>query len=92
MRLCALNNIEAKTTGTEAHSSLGLGERYHDPLRNTFRKMKVSYPDTPDDYLLFVAVKAMNDTLGLLIILPDIPRKEIKGLLDRGTFTGILRE
>jgi len=64
MRLCALNNIEAKTTGTEAHSSLGLGERYHDPLRNTFRKMKVSYPDTPDDYLLFVAVKAMNDTLG----------------------------
>lgn len=56
------NNV-AEQTGTEAHNSLRVGERYHDPLRNALRKMKISYPFVGDDYLLAFAVKAMNATL-----------------------------
>ena len=32
-----LQDVEVERTGIEAHSSLGVGERYHQPLRNTFR-------------------------------------------------------
>lgn len=64
IRVAAMNNVEASSTGVEAHSSLGLGERYHEPLRSTFRKMRIQYPNAEDDMLLSFAVKAMNDTLG----------------------------
>ena len=31
VNIAALNNVEVWTSGIEAHSSLGLGERYHEP-------------------------------------------------------------
>lgn len=55
--------MKVSLTVTEAHSSLGLGERYQEPLRITFRKMTISHPNETDEYLLAFAVKAMNDTL-----------------------------
>lgn len=46
------------------HSSLGAGERYHQPLRATFRKIRLACPKVCKEFLLIMAVKAMNDTLG----------------------------
>eukprot|EP00171_Calliarthron_tuberculosum_P022911 IDg22911t1 len=58
------SNVQVETTGIEAHNSLGLGERYHQPLRNTFRKLRIEYPTAPKELLLKLSVKSMNDTLG----------------------------
>lgn len=58
-------NIDVARSGIEAHSSLGIGERYHQPLRNTYRKAKLSMAShIPDSSILAMCVKAMNDTLG----------------------------
>lgn len=40
----ALSNRQVKETGVEAHSSLELGEIYHQPLQNTYRKIMHLYP------------------------------------------------
>ncbi len=41
----ALSRVEVQHTGTEAHSSLGLGERYNEPRRTTYRRLKTAAPD-----------------------------------------------
>lgn len=38
------SNVMVERTGIEAHSSLGLVERYHQPLRNTYRKIIADHP------------------------------------------------
>ena len=58
-------NVELETTGKEANSSLGIGERCHQPLRNTYRKLIHTYPSADRNLLLAFAVKVMSDTLGL---------------------------
>ncbi len=58
------SNVGLERTGVEPHSSLGMGERYHQPLRNTFRKLELMYPSQDKSLLLQCAVKGMNDTLG----------------------------
>ena len=63
-------NFDLQTTGIEAHSILGIGERYHQPLRNTFRKLFDAYPSQDKTLLLQCAVKGMNDTLGPEGIVP----------------------
>jgi len=40
INIVGLHNVEFEGTGIEAHSSLGIGERYHQPLRNTYRKLQ----------------------------------------------------
>lgn len=62
--LARLANVEVNRTGIEAHASLGLAERYREPLRSTFRKIEVSWPGVDKGLALAFAVKAMNDTLG----------------------------
>ena len=44
--LGAQANISVGSTGVEAHSSLGLVERYHQPLRQTFRKIMAAHHRT----------------------------------------------
>lgn len=67
-----IHNVELQATGTEAHSSLGLGERYHQPLHNTYRKLTMDYPKEDADLLLQFAVKGMNYTLGSEGIVPSV--------------------
>ena len=62
--LAALGNVEVERTGVEAHSSLGLGERYHQPLRPTYRKIMAQHPSTEPKLALACSVKAMNDIIG----------------------------
>lgn len=53
-----------KQTGVEAHSSLNIGERLHQTLRQAFRKLRLDHPKIGIRLLLSVAVKALNDTIG----------------------------
>ena len=62
--IVAASNVFVERTAVEAHSSLGMGERYHQPLRQTYRKIKTDHPQSDKDLALAMAVKAMNDTLG----------------------------
>lgn len=63
-QLADTNGVKLRLSGIEAHSSLGIGERYHEPLRRIYRKIRYTHPTVSPLYLLKVAVKAMNDTMG----------------------------
>lgn len=52
-------------SGIESHNTIGIEERYHQPLRNTFGKLKFAYQNVSDTTLLALSVKAFNDTIGL---------------------------
>lgn len=56
--------ISLQLSGVESHNSLRSGERYHDPLRRIFRKIKFDAPSVEDDDALRLAFNAMNNTLG----------------------------
>ena len=62
--LTALHEVNLEKSGIQSHNSIGVGERYHKPLRDTFRKLKIGHPKMQRQLLLALAVKAMNDTLG----------------------------
>lgn len=69
--LCRVGGVEVQRTGVEAHSSLNIGERYHEPLRKTFRKLMSAYPKADKHLTLSLSVKAMNDTLGPAGVVPS---------------------
>ena len=70
--VAALLDIKVDSTGIEAHSSLGIGEPYHQHLRQTFRKIMADHKKTDRDLALALAVKAMNDTLGPEGLVPSV--------------------
>lgn len=63
-KLADVHDINVEKTGTEAHHSLEIVERYHKPLRDTYRRLKIDHPSMQRQLLLSLKVKAMNDTLG----------------------------
>ena len=65
------SGVEVNRPGIESHNALGIGERYHHPLRNTFRKLDMIYPNVSDTTLLALSVKALNETLGPEGIVPS---------------------
>lgn len=56
--------MEVTCTVVEAHSSLGLFKRHHQPLHSTFLSIMKSRPDIEKAFALSISFKAMNDTLG----------------------------
>ena len=60
----AVSGVQVKRTGTEAHWSLNFGERYHEPLRTTYRKLQISFPKMAPTLILYLSVKATNDNIG----------------------------
>lgn len=72
--------IILRTTGVESHNSLGLGERYHSPLRQIYLKIRTSEPTISPALALRLAVKTMNDTIGpnglvhTLLVFGTLPR------------------
>ncbi len=56
--------MQIKKSGIQSHNSLGVGERYHQALRDTYGKLKFDHPSLQRQVLLALAVKAINDTLG----------------------------
>jgi hypothetical protein len=77
---CAVHEIELRSTGTESHSSLGAGERYHDPLRRVYQKLSLENRYVPRESLLQASVYAMSSTMGpeglipALLVFGMIPR------------------
>ena len=61
---CDLNGIEIVPTGTESHNSLGAGEAYHAYLRRTYNKIYKDYRNVPEEVLLALSIKAINDCTG----------------------------
>lgn len=53
----SLCNVDLSQTGFEAHSSLGISERYHQPLRTTFQKLRLAHPTISRETLLSMSVK-----------------------------------
>ena len=70
--LAKASDVKVVRTGIESHSSVGIGKRYHAPLRSTFRKLKLEYANVSPCLLLSVAVFAMNNTLGPEGVVPSV--------------------
>lgn len=64
-------DVEVTQTGIVAHASLVVGERFHNQLRPIFRKIKGFRQGVNKEFALELSVKAMNDTLGLEILVPS---------------------
>lgn len=56
--------IKIETSVVEVHNSLGLRERYHEPLRRVFKKIEDKNPEMKREMYLRLAIKAFNDTTG----------------------------
>lgn len=69
--LAVLHDEHLEKNGTETSHALGIGEQYHRPLRDPFRKLNIDYPKMQPQLLLSLFVKTMNDTLGLECIVPS---------------------
>lgn len=63
-QLTDIQGNQRRLSGIGAHSSLGIGERYHEPIRRIYRKIQLGHPRVPPGYILCVASKAINDTIG----------------------------
>ena len=63
--IVTLHQVKLDKSGLQAHNSLGIGERYHKPLRDKYRKLKIDQPKMQIQLLLALSFKAMNDTLVL---------------------------
>ena len=40
LEICYIYDVEWQRYGTQHHSEPGIGERYHEPIRRTFRKLE----------------------------------------------------
>ena len=61
--LAKMHDLNLQKTPVESHNSLGTRERYHKPLRDTYRNLKIGYPKMQCQLLLALSVRAMNDIL-----------------------------
>lgn len=59
-------------SGVESHNSIGLGERYHAPLRRIFKKVRYDAPKFNPHLALRLAQNVMNDTVGAKGIVPSL--------------------
>jgi hypothetical protein len=64
--------IELVLSGVESHNSIGLGERYHGPLRRIYQKVRFDFQDLQTDVALRISVKAMNDTMNYDGLVPSL--------------------
>ncbi len=57
-------SIEVKTIPVEAHHSIGMVERYHEPLRRVYSIFVAEIPDIDPESALQMSFKALNDSAG----------------------------
>lgn len=86
MRLAGENGVVLKFSGVQHHNGIGIGERYHAPLRNIYRKIEIEYTNMAPTLILKTAIKAMNDTIGPEGLVPSLLRF---GVLPRYTPAGL---
>jgi hypothetical protein len=66
--------IEVKEVLVESHNSVGLVERYHTPLHYAYKILKdeLNNEQINKDIILQMAVKAVNDLVGLNGLIPTL--------------------
>ena len=64
--------VAVQVVPVESSNSMGVGERYHDPLRRIYRKIEMEHPRHPKEIILALANKAMNDTMGPEGLVPSL--------------------
>jgi hypothetical protein len=75
---------DTKCVPVEAHHSIGMVERYHAPLRRAYEIIRKELPNTPKQFVLQMALKAVNDTAGPGALVPTLlaygayPRMSLK--------------
>ena len=67
-----LHGIDVDISGVESHNSIGVGERYHDPLRQVFDKIMADHTNLDPEIAFRLAVKAINDTMGPEGVVPSL--------------------
>lgn len=61
LRLAADNMAKIEHTRVEGHYSLGLCERYHEPISSVYKNLKCALAKMPRDIALSLSVKTLND-------------------------------
>jgi hypothetical protein len=85
--IVSISGVKLELSPIESHNSLSVGERYHDPLRRIYRKVRHDFPKITEHLALSLANKAMNGTVspeGLaptLVVFGIIPRLSADGSL-----------
>nr|AHF58602.1 polyprotein [Chondrus crispus] len=64
--------VVVEISPVENSNALGAGERYHDPLRRIYLKVKHDHPGYTKELILSISNKAMNDTCGPEGLVPTI--------------------
>ena len=64
--------IELTSYGVESHKFLGVGERYHHPLRRVFKFLRSRHPNMDPEVLLRYTFKGINDPMGLEGLVPSL--------------------
>jgi hypothetical protein len=70
--LAAEMNISCSPVPVESAHSMGIGERYHGPVRRIFERLRIAHPSVDKDLVLDIAVKACNDTIGVDGLVPTL--------------------
>lgn len=58
-----MNGLQLLTSGVNAHSSSGIGERLQEPLREVCKKIRYDHSTEMAQYFLTVAVGSINDSI-----------------------------
>ena len=53
--LAKLHDINVEKSGIQSHNSLGISGRYHRPLRDIYKKLKIDFPSMQCQVLLTMA-------------------------------------
>lgn len=69
--LTDLHGIQLRLSDIETRSYLSSGERYHKPLHRIYPKIRFTHPTVDPQNILKIAVKAMDDTMGINGIVPS---------------------
>jgi hypothetical protein len=70
--ILSLSGIKLELSPIESHNSLTVGERYHDPLRRIYCKVRPDFPNLSESLALFLANKDKNDTMGPEGLVPTL--------------------
>jgi hypothetical protein len=85
--IASISGVKLEISPIESHNSLTVGERYHDPLRRIYRKVRHDFPTITETLASSLANKAMNDTIGTeglvptLLVFGIVPRLSADGSL-----------
>lgn len=70
-KLAEMTGMSVQISGNESHNSLGVGERYHDPLRRVFDTVCSEYPNLDPETAMRCAVEGIKNTMGSEGLVPS---------------------